>query len=71
MNTNNDPVLDRIENADRMLRQARIEYSRSNTDDAVEFLAACRRNLDRASEALKKTASVSELPRGKEAAHAR
>jgi len=71
MNNTNDPVLDRIENADRMLRQARIEYSRGNVEDAAEFLAACRRNIDRCIDAMKKTASVMDLTRGKEVAHAR
>ena len=70
MNTT-DPVLDRIEHAERMLRTARSEHSRGNTEDCTEFLAAARRNIDRAAESLKKTASVSELPRGKEVAHAR
>lgn len=71
MNNTNDPVLDRIENADRMLRQARIEYSRGNNEDATEFLAACRRNVDRANDAMKKTASVTALAHTKEANHAR
>ena len=70
MNTN-DVVLDRIENADRMLRQARAEHQRGNAEDAAEFLAAARRNIDRASEAMKKTASVTDLTRAKEVAHAR
>ena len=56
-----DQVLDRIENADRMLRQARTEYQRGNAEDAGEFLAAARRNIDRAAEALKaKPVSLSE-----------
>lgn len=71
MNNANDPVLDRIENADRMLRQARSEYQRGNPEDAAEFLAACRRNVDRANDAMKKTASVSTLSHSKEVAHVR
>jgi hypothetical protein len=71
MNASNDPVLDRIENAERMLRQARTEHGRGNAEDVGEFLAAARRNIDRAAEALKKTATIAELPRSKEAAHAR
>lgn len=71
MNASNDPVLDRIENADRMLRQARTEHQRGNAEDAGEFLAAARRNIDRAAEALKKAGHVVELQRGKEASHAR
>lgn len=70
MNASNDPVLDRIDNAERMLRHARAEQGRGNVEDAAEFLAAARRNIDRAAEALKNTASVATLPR-KEASHAR
>jgi hypothetical protein len=70
MNASNDKVLDRIENAERMLRQARTEHQRGNPEDAAEFLAAARRNIDRASDAMKKT-TVAELPRAREAAHAR
>lgn len=67
MNASNDPVQDRIENADRMLRQARIEHARGNEEDAGEFLAAARRNIDRAAESLKNAAAVLPMhdPRGK------
>jgi len=58
MNASNDPVLDRIENADRMLRQARVEHQRGNADDVTEFLAAARRNIERATEALQKAAAL-------------
>lgn len=58
MNQSNDPVLDRIENADRMLRQARTEHARGNVEDVIEFLAAARRNIDRAAETLKNAAPV-------------
>lgn len=71
MNNDRDPVLDRIESAERMLRQARTEHGRGNAEDAGEFLTAAQRNIARATDALKKTASVSELPRGKEVVHAR
>lgn len=50
---NTNPVLDRIESAERMLRHARMEYQRGNPQDATEFLAAARRNIDRAGEAMK------------------
>jgi len=71
MNTDRDPVRDRIDAAERMLHQARHEYTRGNAEDAGEFLGAARRNIDRAGEALKKAGHVVELPRGKEANHAR
>lgn len=70
MNTQ-DPVRDRIEHAERMLHHARQEITRGNDDDAVEFLAAARRNIDRAEQAIKKTAPVVDLQRSKEAARAR
>lgn len=69
MNSSHDPVIDRIESANRMLVSARTEHNSGHDEDAQEFLAAARRNIDRAAEALKNAAPVVELR--KEVARAR
>lgn len=70
MSTASDPVRDRMESAERMLRQARDEHARQRDDDAVEFLAAAQRHVARAMAAITGMATVVELPR-KEVPHGR
>lgn len=66
-----DPTRDRIEAAERMLHHARQQHAHGNSEDATEFLAAAKRNIDRALKSLESPTAVVSLPRGKETAHAR
>ena len=76
MNTSRDKVIDQIESAQRMLAQARAEYTRGNVDDAVTFLEVSTQRAAGAIQTLKmKPVSLSEqLMRQaglKETSHAR
>lgn len=71
MNVNTDPVLARIEQAERMLQTAKDQHRKGFGEEVAEFLASAGRHIGKAQEAVKQTATVSALPRGKEAAHAR
>ena len=73
MNQSNDKIIDRIESAERMLRQARTEHSRGNAEDAVTFLEVAGTRIKAAVEAIdaagkNKPVNFSER---KEATHAR
>lgn len=59
----NDIVRDRIEAAERMLHHARQQHSHGNPEDTAEFLAAAARNIGRAQEVIKNTASGVPLQR--------
>lgn len=74
MNNDRDPVLDRIESAERMLRQARTEHQRGNAEDAMTFLDVADKRIKAAVEAIgnaTRNKPVSFADRSKEVAHAR
>lgn len=74
MNTNTDPVLARIEQAERMLQQARDQHRKGYSEEVTEFMASAVRHIGKAQKALKlKPISFSEQlqARAKEAIHAR
>lgn len=79
MNTSNDTVIDRIESAERMLRQARTEHQRGNVEDAATFLDVAATRIKAAVQSIETAAkekplSLSEqlMARAKkEIAHAR
>jgi len=56
MNTSNDTVIDRIESAERMLRQARTEHQRGNTEDAATFLDVAATRIKAAVQAIETAA---------------
>lgn len=73
MNNDRDPVLDRIESAQRMLGQARTEYGKGNAEDAMTFLDVAGTRIKAANDAIQsagKNKPVSFADR-KEVAHAR
>lgn len=71
MNTSNDKVIDRIESAQRMLGQARTEHNRGNAEDAATFLDVAGSRIKSAIDAIRGSADIIQLPKGKESSHAR
>lgn len=65
-----DNIGEYFEAADRVIRAARIEYSRGCSANAVLFLRAAVGNLNQVAATLEGTAEVVPLPR-KEVSHAR
>lgn len=48
----NANVKERIESAERMLREARLDLNKDNAEDTLEFLRAAGRHIERAVKAL-------------------
>lgn len=71
MNTSNDKIIDRIESAQRMLGQARTEHGRGNAEDAATFLEVAGARIKAAIDAIHGRGEVIQMPKGKDATHAR
>jgi len=78
MNTSTDPVLARIEQAERMLQTARDQHRKGFGEEVGEFLGSAARHICKAQEALKKAEQEALKKReqvtvlhSKEASHAR
>lgn len=72
MNTSNDKVIDRIESAQRMLGQARMEHNRGNAEDAATFLEVACTRIKVAIDAIHiDVNTIVQMPKGKDASHAR
>lgn len=72
---NSADVKQRIESAERMLREAKMDLTKGDAEETLEFLRAAGRHVDRAIKALETSGDVVDFrdaakPR-KEGAHAR
>lgn len=54
-------VKDRIESAERMLRQARSDLNREDVEETIEFLRSAERHTERAIKLLESSADVVDL----------
>lgn len=61
MNSSTDKVIDRLESAERMLRNARLEHGRGNAEDAVTFIEVAGARLKSAIKAIQ-SARKAEQP---------